>query len=175
MTTSTPTGAPVSVTFDVVGDPSPQSGMKPQGRNRNGSLRLVSTGGVNLRSWRDSVAAAARTASTAHGITFDGPVIVIAQFRHPMPASRPALARHRGMVVKSTIPDLDKLQRALGDSLKAGGLIVDDGRIAGWYSSKVEVWQAWTGARVSVRSFGAGDILFPDLADVHNLMWGANP
>ena len=36
----------------------------------------------------------------------------------------------------SVPPDLDKLQRALGDMLKIAGIITDDARIVTWHSSK---------------------------------------
>lgn len=140
--------------FVVYGMPSPQSGMKPGGRNRNGSVRLVSTGGVGLAMWRSEVTAAAMKAKNdqRHPGFPKGPLVVQARFRFPMPQSRPKWMRTEGEWPKDTIPDLDKLQRALGDSLKAGAVIGDDGQIVEWRASKVEVWQQWTGAVVLIKS-----------------------
>lgn len=139
--------------FVAYGAPSPQSGMKPRGRNRDGSLRLVSTGGVDLAQWRATVTGAAIKAAyeSRHPKFAKGPLIVVVEFRFPMPKSRPKWMREQGTWPKDTIPDLDKLQRALGDSLKSAGVIGDDGQIVEWRATKVEVWQQWTGAAVLIK------------------------
>ena len=60
---------------------------------------------------------------------FDGPLHVDVTFYLP-----------RGKTVTreypSVKPDLDKLQRALGDMLTIAGIIKDDARIVTWHSSK---------------------------------------
>lgn len=150
----------VPLQFVAFGVPSPQSGMKPRGRNRDGSVRLVSTGGVDLAQWRATVTGAAIKAAyeSKHPKFPTGPLIVQVVFRFAMPKSRPKWMRDEGEWPKDTIPDLDKLQRALGDSLKAAGVIGDDGQIVEWRASKVEVWQQWTGAAILIkRAVNTGD------------------
>ena len=60
---------------------------------------------------------------------FDGPLAIDVTFYLP-----------RGKTVTrelpSVKPDLDKLQRALGDMLTIAGIITDDARIVTWHSSK---------------------------------------
>lgn len=60
---------------------------------------------------------------------FDGPLAIDVTFYLP-----------RGKTVTrelpSVKPDLDKLQRALGDMLTIAGIIKDDARIVTWHSSK---------------------------------------
>ena len=140
---------PTRVQFVVYGVPAPQGGSKPVPTRRG--TRLVSTGGVGLEAWRNSCASSALAAATEHG-TFDGPIKVQATFRFPMPKSRRKWERDLGEIWKTTTPDLDKLERALGDSLKAGGLIVDDSIICQWSATKVEVHQQWTGVVVLIKS-----------------------
>ena len=155
-----------SVRFEVVGTPSPQAGTKPvpAGKGPDGKQRFrhVSTGGVNLKTWRTQVADAAREQAAQVGM-LHGPVEVRVLFRFSMPKSRPKMLRTWGVGWMIGKPDADKLQRALGDSLKEGGLIEDDSRIVRWYVEKVEVTNTWTGAVVVV-----GQLLAPvDLSE-----WG---
>lgn len=141
-----------SLQFVARGVPQPQSGMKPGGRTRTGTMRLISTGGAHLADWRGTVTAAALAAKLEQRHPgFDEPITVIAAFRFPMPKSRPKWMRTEGEWPKSTKPDLDKLQRALGDSLSAAGVITDDNLIVRWDAQKNEVWQQWTGVVVLIK------------------------
>jgi Holliday junction resolvase RusA-like endonuclease len=135
--------------FTVVGRPAPQ-GSKAAFKDKRGNARMKETS-VGLVPWRAAVAAAARTARAEGGHTFTGPLKVTAQFRLPMPKSRPAWMRAQGYGLCEVAPDLDKLMRALGDAMKDGGLIGDDALIAVEHLSKVEVWDAWTGAVIRVQ------------------------
>lgn len=60
---------------------------------------------------------------------YDGPLLVDVTFYLPKP-KRPKFQ------LPAVKPDGDKLQRALGDSLTAAGVIVDDARITQWRSRK---------------------------------------
>lgn len=60
---------------------------------------------------------------------FDGPLRVQVTFYLPKPRT---VTRE----LPSVKPDLDKLQRALGDMLTIAGIIADDARIVTWHSSK---------------------------------------
>lgn len=65
-----------------------------------------------------------------------------------MPKSRPAAARDAEWWPCAVTPDLDKIVRALGDGLKAGGMIADDARIFRLGTvEKIEV-HGWTGAEI---------------------------
>ena len=56
----------------------------------------MSTGGVNLQSWRDQMAITARNSATEHRVCFGEPVLVQANFRFAMPKSRPKWMRDQG-------------------------------------------------------------------------------
>lgn len=60
---------------------------------------------------------------------YDGPLRVQVTFYLPKPRT---VTRE----LPSVKPDLDKLQRALGDMLTIAGIITDDARIVTWHSSK---------------------------------------
>lgn len=145
------------VHFYVLGQPSPQAGTKtvPVRSPSGGTVyRKISEGGAGLASWRQEVAQAARARAEECGC-LDGPLSLDVVFRFSMPASRPRWAKVQGVVPKDTAPDLDKLLRAVGDSLKAGGLVRDDARIASITATKVEVWEQWTGASITLRRIDA--------------------
>lgn len=144
------------VAFEILGLPAPQGSKSrmPNGAMVEGSS---ATGRAALRDWRTAVATTALSVATGLDGPLDGPLVVHVRFRFPMPASRPRRVRDRGVGWKSTKPDLDKLQRALGDGLAAGGLIAEDARIAEWHATKVEVI-GWTGAEVVVSPAPEGRI-----------------
>jgi Holliday junction resolvase RusA-like endonuclease len=77
-----------------------------------------------LAEWVRAVADEARAFVQARSMPpMDGPLAVTIEFRFPLPASDPHRTRH------TTKPDIDKLERATLDALKAGGLIKDDARV----------------------------------------------
>lgn len=92
--------------------------------------------GRELDRWRIKVAHAAEAAARAAGWEprYDKPVEVWAEFRLPRPKSAPKSRKYAQMK-----PDLDKLQRAVGDALapyKRPGVLRDDSRIVGWSAVK---------------------------------------
>ena len=92
--------------------------------------------GPELTAWRIKVAHAAEAAAEAAywDPHYDGPVEVWAEFRLPRPKSVPKSRKHA-----QTKPDLDKLQRAIGDALapyKRPGVLRDDSRIVAWSAVK---------------------------------------
>lgn len=92
--------------------------------------------GPELTAWRIKVAHAAEAAAEAAywEPRYDGPVEVWAEFRLPRPKSVPKSRKHA-----QTKPDLDKLQRAIGDALapyKRPGVLRDDSRIVAWSAVK---------------------------------------
>lgn len=80
--------------------------------------------------WRQAVAHAAAERAAEVGM-LDGPLHVGINFRFP----RVTTTRKRD-VWHVTRPDLDKLERAVNDALKQGGLIRDDSRICEVYKGK---------------------------------------
>lgn len=93
--------------------------------------------GPELTAWRIKVAHAAEAAAREAGWDpqHDGPVVVTATFLLPRPKSVPRSRR-----LPHTKPDLDKLQRAIGDALapyKRPGVLRDDSRIVEWRATKL--------------------------------------
>ncbi|GAB3952391.1 hypothetical protein GCM10029976_090500 [Kribbella albertanoniae] len=114
--------------FVVVGNP------EPQGSTRAFVVKghaVTTSANKNLKPWRTQVTAAARNAMFAAPRSFPllGAVTVHAEFA----MRRPKSVRRRYPIVK---PDLDKLQRAIGDALVDAGLIKDDCQIVGWSPTK---------------------------------------
>jgi Holliday junction resolvase RusA-like endonuclease len=149
-----------TVTFRVIGEPAPQGGTKSvpirgKGgeplRTKDGRpmFRKITEGGVGLTPWRQDVADAAAKQAEVHGC-LNGPIMLDVLFRFAMPKSRSKSARMLGVGPKTGKPDLDKLYRAVGDSLKAGGLIADDALIVDEHMRKQEVWERWTGCIITV-------------------------
>lgn len=138
-------------TFTVVGDPTPQGSKTkmPNGAMLEGGTADLRAKRIN---WRNAVADAARDQAENVG-KLDGDLVLVVQFRFPMPQSRAKAMRDAGRCWKNTAPDLDKLVRSVGDSLKAGGLIVDDARIVRIDASKVEV-NTWVGATIELLRVG---------------------
>lgn len=92
--------------------------------------------GRELDQWRLRVARVAEAAARKAGWEprHDGPVAVTATFLLPRPKSVPKTRKW-----PHTKPDLDKLQRAVGDALspyKRPGVLRDDSRIVEWRASK---------------------------------------
>jgi len=122
--------------IDVPGEPQPQ-GSKRAVRDRAGNARLVEGGcdaaKKRLRSWREAVSELA--ALRYHGPPIAGPVAVSAVFRFPRPPShwtrsgRLTAAARREAREKTSKPDLDKLLRAVLDSLTDARVIGDDAQV----------------------------------------------
>lgn len=143
-----------SVTFRVLGDPAPQGSktatmFKPRGGPPRAGLRDANP--KTLRPWRQAVAAEAQ--AVAGPTPLDGPLALTVHFRFSMPASRPKRIRVLGVWWCSVKPDIDKLVRAIMDSMKDGGLIRDDARVCDLHATKTEV-VGWTGATVTVGPAG---------------------
>lgn len=100
--------------FVVRGLPVPQGSLKPIHHRSTG--RIVTFQPSKLRAWREAVALAARLHH--HGDPHPGPVALLLDFE---------LARGKTVTRQwpSVPPDLDKLIRAVGDSL-TGTILVDD-------------------------------------------------
>ena len=144
-----------TVAFRVIGTPSGQGSKSAV--VRGGRAVVIEGRSTNQRAlhenWRAAVALAAYNVAQTIDAPLDGQLHVTARFRFQMPAARSKALRAHGLGWKTSAPDLDKLARALGDGLTAGGLIVDDRLIVEWALSKVETTD-WTGAEVHVEQIG---------------------
>ena len=138
------------VEFEVIGVPKPQ-GSKRAFKDKAGNARMKEDGGFEFAAWRNAVARAAKDVAGHDDVLapLDGPLVLLVDFRFPMPKSRPKRDRERGEAHKTSAPDLDKLVRTIGDALTASGLIVDDARFVAINATKVET-TGWTGAVVRV-------------------------
>lgn len=115
----------------VVGIPQAQGSAKafmPKG----GRFPVVTSSNPKLRGWRHLVADAAGRAVEASGIAvIEGPVRVVAEFYLP----RPKALGKKPSPPHVKAPDLDKLQRSIGDAM-SGVVFRDDSQITGWKVSK---------------------------------------
>lgn len=114
----------MSLSFHVVGAAAAQGSMRHVG---NGRLVSMSK---KLPGWRKAIIAAAKEAAGPGFEPYDGPVSVHLDVYLPRPKTTKFRAYPAGT------PDLDKLQRAIGDALKLAGAITDDARIVTWHANK---------------------------------------
>ena len=102
-----------------------------------------------LKPWRAAVAEAVERTFIATGdrTMFTGPVVVRAVFYLPKPKSVKRF-------LPTVPPDIDKLQRALGDAMSVDTqLIQDDSLIVSWLPAKVYATNPEdSGVRVAIRS-----------------------
>jgi crossover junction endodeoxyribonuclease RusA len=122
-----------TLSFTVFGQPTPQGSVRAFVR---GGRAVVTSDNVKLRPWRDTVTWAARDAlggaSERSTFPITGPVALDLSFHLHRPKSRPKTID----VYPLTPPDLDKLIRAIGDSLVNAGIIQDDALICDLFVSK---------------------------------------
>ena len=85
-----------------------------------------------LPEWRAAVTKAAKAAVGPGWVPRDGPVSVRGIIRLPRPA------KSKFGDLPAGPPDLDKLQRAIGDALTNSKVITDDARIVHW-----DIRKAW--------------------------------
>jgi Holliday junction resolvase RusA-like endonuclease len=122
----------------VYGIPVPQGSMKsmvrphPYERNPNGLCRggnrhvATTSDNPDLAAWRERVkleATFVRRRATPQHVTIDAPAALYATFYLPRPKSLPKRIEY-----PMTKPDLDKLTRAISDSLKDAGVVAEDSR-----------------------------------------------
>jgi crossover junction endodeoxyribonuclease RusA len=137
--------------FRVYGRPAPQGSKKFVG---NGRFIEASK---YLKPWREAISKAIfeRFAEAGEVVKFTEPVIVSAVFIIPKPVSV------KGRAWPSKMPDLDKLQRALGDALETDtGLLESDSLIVRWEASKVYTTplEALGGVLVTIRHATDADL-----------------
>ena len=107
------------------GSPAAQGSKKHVGHGRMVEMSK------KLPGWRAAVEAAARLAAGLAWEPINGAVSVAGEIRLPKPRTTKYPDHPAGA------PDLDKLQRAIGDALTKSRVITDDARIVHWNIRKV--------------------------------------
>ena len=122
----------MKITIDVIGLPI------SQGSLTRAKYGLRYSNAKQLSSWRTDVVNSLLAARTKDWQN-DGAFSVTAIFRFQRPLAhtnkkgllKPSAPKH-----KSTKPDTDKLQRAIGDSLEMAAIIKNDSQICEWLAKK---------------------------------------
>lgn len=113
--------------FDVLGQPAPQGSARAF--VTKGGRAVVTSANPQLRPWRDKLSWAARQALLEHPERVQFPITRAVGLRLTFWMRRPQDARRTLDVLPTKPPDLDKLIRAVGDSLTNAGVIRDDALI----------------------------------------------
>lgn len=132
----------MSVSFDVRGTAAAQGSMRHVGNGRMVSMAK------KLPGWRKAIIAAAQEEIGPDFEPLDGPVAVQLRVFIARPKSTKFPEYPAGT------PDLDKLQRAIGDALKLAGVISDDARIVTWHAHKLWAVGCEPGASITVHEKG---------------------
>jgi Holliday junction resolvase RusA-like endonuclease len=128
------------VSLSVIGDPA------SQGSHAIMNGRIVQVNSSKHKAWRKAIVQEAIATLPDDWQPIDEPCELIVNFYMPKPAS-----------VKRSLPtvspDLDKLIRAVGDSLTDSGIVVDDSRIVRISARKLYAEGIEPGATILVRTF----------------------
>jgi crossover junction endodeoxyribonuclease RusA len=114
----------VVLTFHAFGAAATQGSMKSLGRGR------MAHSNPRLGAWRKTLIHHAQQAMGKDWEPLDGPLIV----HLDVYLRRPKSTKFKDYPAGA--PDLDKLQRAVGDALTMSGAIKDDARIVSWHAHK---------------------------------------
>lgn len=128
------------IEFEVTGTPAPKGSMKAfRGKFRP----IITHDNKRTKPWQRAITRACKRAMARHSVEiYDGAVAVEATFTF----TRPKSVRREHAQTK---PDLDKLQRVIGDALE-GVLLTNDSRIVEWQVRKQ--YGEPEGVRVGVRA-----------------------
>lgn len=110
------------IAFRVPGLPIAQGSKSFKGMRAGKPILAESAKGLDK--WRADVELCARRATGYSRPNLDEPVLVIVEFTFKTPKAR------AGEIRMSTMPDADKLARAVLDALKMAHVFVDDGRVS---------------------------------------------
>jgi crossover junction endodeoxyribonuclease RusA len=127
------------LTIDVSGDPA------SQGSHSVINGRIVQVNSTKHKRWRNAVVFAALDLIDEDWVPIDEPVELSVIFYLP----RPKTATRQFPAV---MPDLDKLIRAVGDSLTTAGIISDDSRIIAIQAKKLYADDRGVGAVIRVNT-----------------------
>jgi Holliday junction resolvase RusA-like endonuclease len=127
------------VSLSVVGDPA------SQGSHAIMQGRIVQVNSKKHKAWRNAITQEALATLPPDWEPIDEPCELIVIFFMPKPAS---VKRS----LPSVSPDLDKLIRAVGDSLTDSGVVTDDSRIVRISARKVYAQGIEPGASIVVKT-----------------------
>jgi Holliday junction resolvase RusA-like endonuclease len=127
------------VSLSVVGDPA------SQGSHAIMRGRIVQVNSTKHKAWRRAIVEEAIATLPEDWQPIDQPCELIVNFYMPKPASVKRL-------LPSVSPDLDKLIRAVGDSLTDSGVVVDDSRIVRISARKLYAEGIEPGATILVKT-----------------------
>ncbi len=127
------------VSLSVIGDPA------SQGSHAIMQGRIVQVNSKKHKAWRNAITQQALATLPADWEPIDEACELIVNFYMPKPASA-----KRSLPTVS--PDLDKLIRAVGDSLTDSGVVVDDSRIVRISARKLYAQGIEPGATIEVRT-----------------------
>lgn len=133
----------MELSFSVTGLPA------SQGSHAIINGRIVQVNSAKHKAWRNAVANAAIEALPKGWEALDEPVELSVIFYLPRPTTV-----HRPF--PSVTPDLDKLVRAVGDSLKTAGVLADDSRIITIHAQKLYAGDTGIGALIRVNTLPEG-------------------
>jgi Holliday junction resolvase RusA-like endonuclease len=127
------------VSLSVIGDPA------SQGSHAIMQGRIVQVNSKKHKAWRNAITQTALATLPADWEPIDEPCELIVNFYMPKPASVKRL-------LPTVSPDLDKLIRAVGDSLTDSGVVVDDSRIVRISARKLYAIGIEPGATILVKT-----------------------
>lgn len=131
--------AKIELSFDVLGEPA------SQGSHSVINGRIVQVNSAKHKKWRNAVVFAALDLLSEDWKPIDEPVSLEVIFYLPRPST---VSRS----FPSVTPDLDKLVRAVGDSLTDAGVLSDDSRIITIHASKLYADDRGSGAAIRVKT-----------------------
>jgi Holliday junction resolvase RusA-like endonuclease len=126
--------------IEVFGDPA------SQGSHSVINGRIVQVNSTKHKRWRNAVVFAALDLLPEDWKPIDAPVELSVIFYLPRPKSAP------GREFPAVMPDLDKLVRAVADSLTDAGIYSDDSRIVRLTATKVYADHRGAGALIRVNT-----------------------
>jgi crossover junction endodeoxyribonuclease RusA len=127
------------LTIEVSGDPA------SQGSHSVINGRIVQVNSTKHKRWRNAVVFAALDLIDEDWTPIDEPVELSVIFYLP----RPKTATRE---LPAVVPDLDKLVRAVGDSLTTAGIVSDDSRIVTIHAQKLYADHRGSGAVIRVNT-----------------------
>ena len=132
----------------VQGVPASQGSKTPVGQAKDGHYIMKESSDKGpyrgIRPWRNDVKDAAEDAMAEAGLRdpIGDPVVMMVTFYFLRPKNHYRTGRFSGELkptapmIYDKKPDLDKLIRGVGDSLKSAGVYVDDSQVVRWIAAK---------------------------------------
>lgn len=141
-----PSENPWSTTFDVTGLPVTQGSIEREPRFIKGKRLMVTVHAHEKELWEWRNAVAAQAEKVAPPLPLNGAVEVECRFRLPLPGSAPKRRR----IPSNTKPDVDKLGRAILDSLTDAGVLAEDSRVTDLILRKRYAYDRPAGVTITV-------------------------